>query len=233
MSTEPTAINEALRLAQQAMPGVHHDARNQFARYDYVSAESMILHCRGALHSAGLTLSAVSSIIAVVDGVHVTPKGGDAMPLMMMHRVWCLAHDSGTERTYEQDWPVVVEKGRPLDKAVAGADTASLSYLLRNLLMVPRVEKGTDLNADGRDHEPPAPMQPAPAYTVPEFAHEVADQHGWLNADDLDRYLVSRGGKPVAGLTDQQRARLLDTLAIPENVTKLRAWLVENSTEDF
>jgi lysozyme len=44
---------------------------------------------------------------------------------------------------------------RPLDKAVATAMTYNLGYFLRGLLLLPRVEEGTDVDQrDDRTHEP-------------------------------------------------------------------------------
>jgi hypothetical protein len=66
-------------------------------------------------------------------------------------RRYRITHSGGHFEDAVQQWPVVPEKGRPVDKAVASADTASLSYFFRNLLLLPRVEAGSDLDDDSRD----------------------------------------------------------------------------------
>jgi hypothetical protein len=50
-------------------------------------------------------------------------------------------------------WPFAEEKGRPLDKALAGALTSSLGYWLRSLLLVPRDDEEMD-KRDDRAHDP-------------------------------------------------------------------------------
>ena len=57
-------IHAALLAAQQSIRAVAKDATNNHQRYDYVSAENMIQHCRDALHRHGLTLTAGDVVLA-------------------------------------------------------------------------------------------------------------------------------------------------------------------------
>jgi hypothetical protein len=73
---------------------------------------------------------------------------------VIIRREDALLHDASDEvRLIMTEWPVIPEPGRPFDKARAAADTASLGYVLRNLLLLPRVEKGTGLDDDDRQHD--------------------------------------------------------------------------------
>jgi len=68
---------------------------------------------------------------------------------------WVLMHADGAALEVRHNWPVVVS-GKTLDKAVATARTATLSYLLRDLLQLPRVEPGTEMD----DTPPPRAKRP-------------------------------------------------------------------------
>ena len=59
---------------------------------------------------------------------------------------WILEHaDSEATRQIQMDWPIVEAKGKPRDKAVASARTSSLGYLIRDLLVAPRVHPTDDM----------------------------------------------------------------------------------------
>ena len=121
------------------------DARNDFHRYAYASAEQLIGEAKPALGKAGVV---VLPIKAELSGSQQAPVCRRAFRII-----------NGDE-SYEVafDWPVVMEKGRPLDKAWASALTSSLAYFLRDLLLMPRVEAGTDLNDNSRDAAPAPPV---------------------------------------------------------------------------
>jgi hypothetical protein len=157
------SIFKRLRLAQQSMAGVVKDGRNAFAKYDYVSAEALIRDSRVALHNAGLVLVPVSLTIC---------GEGDERRLDAQ---WQLHDEDGGIVDVSCQWPITIEKGRPIDKATAVARTASLGYLLRDLLLLPRVASEDELDWSGHDEAragleqlhtpsaPPAPVEPPPA----------------------------------------------------------------------
>ena len=149
-------LSAALLAAQRALPSVTKDAKNSFHHYSYVSAEGMIGACREVLHGAGL---AVRRAGWKFDG---TPEGG------IVTSTFILTHAaSGETANDEVTWPAIPEKGRPIDKALAGALTSSLGYYLRDLLLVPREDEAEMDRRDDRTYEPrkatPAPARPAPA----------------------------------------------------------------------
>ncbi len=134
-----SSLNQAILEAQQAMGAIARDARNEFSGYDYVSAETMIGLCRDALHGAGVVLTA--------GDVTLSPLG-DGLIVVQSFTLSC----DGQERTLTRCWPAMPAKGRPLDKAVAGALTACLSYTLRDLLLIPRGDApGVGMDDTARD----------------------------------------------------------------------------------
>lgn len=126
---KPSSLSEAILVAQRLVRSVGKDARNDFHKYQYTSAEEMISASRSALHEAGLVFFR-SNWRLEPDGTTVISQ-------------FTLAHPSSGETIcFSVPWVAVPEKGRPLDKALAGALTTSLSYFLRDLLLLPREEEG-------------------------------------------------------------------------------------------
>lgn len=151
------SIDGAILVAQQQLKAVGKDAVNKFHNYNYTSSEGMLSACREALHSAGL----------LVRRTHwrIDPTIGEFGTLISDIVV---AHPaSGAKIVDNVMWPIVPEKGRPFDKALAGALTTSLNYFLRDLLQVPREEEDMDTRNDTeyqpRQRSAPAPRQSAPA----------------------------------------------------------------------
>lgn len=152
----PNTLAGALLVAQASISSVGKDARNTFHKYSYTSAEGMISACRLALHGAGLAFSRVGWELSA-NGESVDSE------FLLQHPA------SGAVMSFRVPWLVVVEKGRPIDKALAGALTTSMGYFLRDLLLLPREEE--DGSMDRRNDDPKAPppdvgfrrQAPAPA----------------------------------------------------------------------
>lgn len=132
----PANLRAALLVAQMSVDAIAKDSRNSFHNYAYVSADGMIGAARAALHVAGLVvrrsrweLSTDGCTVASTFECHYPPTG----------ETW----------TDAVSWPIVVEKGRPIDKAVAGALTTSFGYWLRDLLALPREDESVSM--DRRD----------------------------------------------------------------------------------
>jgi hypothetical protein len=149
MPEPKTSLASALLAAQSALPSVGKDSKNSFHHYAYTSSEAMIGACRAALHSAGLVLRRSGWTF---EG---TADGGIVKSQFILS---CPA--SGESVTDEVGWVAIPEKGRPVDKALASALTASLNYFLRDLLMVPREEES---EMDKRDDTKFEPRKTAPA----------------------------------------------------------------------
>jgi|GEM_PF-2209178 len=141
--TDTKNLASALLAAQKALPSVGKDAKNSFHHYSYVSAEAMIGACRDALHGAGLTVRRAGW---KYDG---SPEGG------IVNSTFVLTHGSTGESVSDEiAWICVPEKGKPIDKAMAGALTSSLGYYLRDLLLVPREDESEMDRRDDRTYEP-------------------------------------------------------------------------------
>ena len=133
-------LAKALIAAQATIRAVVHDARNEFHKYDYTSSEAIISEGKTALTAAGLALIPLTQ--------ELPTAAGENSSRYEVHRSFLLVHGvSGESLTLTTAWPVHVDKGKTVDKAVASAVTTSLAYLLRDLLLMPRVDKGDDLAA--------------------------------------------------------------------------------------
>lgn len=155
-TTMMAALYKALARAQAAAAhGVGKDGRNERFGYDYTTAEAMIIEAKGLMSAEGLALLPLAHLIRhdAIDS-EVTTKDGRVVNLGAAAILSCryaLVHVDGGCVEIAREWPIVPENGRPSDKATAAADTASLNYLLRDLLQLPRVEEGTDLDHESRD----------------------------------------------------------------------------------
>lgn len=151
--TVPANLAEALVLAQSSIDRVAKSSANSFHKYAYTSADTMIAATRSALAVAGLAVRRESWSITADE--------------RYVESVFAIMYGpTGETRTDRVAWPIVAEKGRPVDKALAGALTTSLSYWLRDLLLLPRDDdaemdrrddrRSDDTTSRGLGHRPPA-----------------------------------------------------------------------------
>jgi len=123
----------ALLEAQQALAAVAKTARASYggeAQYAYVSADEMITQARRALHGAGLVLYR--------SGMRLCGSREAAHTHIECDYALCHIATGQCVQFTGIPWYIVEARGRPLDKALATASTTSLSYFLRDLLLVPR-----------------------------------------------------------------------------------------------
>lgn len=185
-------LAHALLEAQRAIQGVAKDARNEHHRFAYASADAMVGECRTALHSAGLVAYRPSWTLSEDLGV-VTCQ------MALLHA------ESGEERVWQLSYPLVPDKGRPIDKALAGALSSSLGYWLRDLLLVPR---GLDHQVEARDDSQRKSVRRAEmteamrASIVERYRRKIAE------APDAAA-LVALGGEIKASVTDAGAAAAL------------------------
>jgi hypothetical protein len=219
----PRNVYDGLVRAQAAVQFAAKDARNEFHKYNYASAESMISACRAALSSAGIVARRRSWRISE-DGLFVLSTFEVA-----------LGATGDTLTDADVPWAIIAEKGRPLDKALAGALTTSLSYWLRDLLLLPREEEADmdrrndkanptahgvrairggnapDLNAAVRERAAaPKAAEPAgPTIEARGFLHDVSERsvngHGVFVADietggEVRQFVVSPATASDVGL---------------------------------
>jgi len=211
-------LAKALSAAQKACRPAEKDSYNEFHKYHYASAEAIITEAKAALAAGGLALVPLEQTL-----LGSARDGGDRFEL---ERKFLLLHPSGECLPLVSHWPVVPDKGRPLDKATASAATASLAYLLRDLLLMPRVAPEDDLparqdrpRAEKGAAAPPAAPPAAPGRSPADvkLRESRARQIGPL-MDELGVTWaevckdVNRPGVGITGLTDAEFCAALATL---------------------
>lgn len=142
----------ALAKAQRAVRRVAHDAQMNAGsiKYPYTSSEAVIEAAKDPLADNGLCLLPLEETL---DGHE--ESGQHRYELVCK---FLLIHESGETFPLLRHWPVCVGPGRPLDKATAAASTLCLSYLLRDLLLMPRVDQADEIA--GRDDRPATQERP-------------------------------------------------------------------------
>jgi len=135
-------LSDALSRAQGRAHAVRANAVNADDPKDpyvyvYASAEAVITEARAALSAEKISVFPVSSLIVP------PPANEKGSPLR--RTTWRVSF--GAEHLeHVREWPIVAQ-GRTSDKATATADTSSLAYFLRDLLLLPRVEPGMEMDA--------------------------------------------------------------------------------------
>jgi hypothetical protein len=178
------AFATALVKAQTAARSVEKDSSNSFHRYKYASAEAIIDEARSALVAAGIACLSTGWNFVPTAAEHVRPREGkEGKPApVVVGRVfvqYMVLHESGEWMQFEASTPVIPESGRPEDKAEATALTYNAGYFLRGLLMLPRVEEGSQVDdrhdrpqpaskaANGNGYGSPPPAAPPPDVEQP------------------------------------------------------------------
>lgn len=193
----------ALVAAQAAAQAVGKDAKNTHHGYGYASAEAIITEAKAVLTAHGLAFFPATSQI-------VTVEGGQTLKT-----TWGLVHTGGQKTAFLTEWPIVPDKGRPADKALASARTSSLAYILRDLLLLPRVDPTDDMDHSSRDHSarkdqpPPAQGKSASQKAVIAQMRILRESLEGLRAPDDIRAMYEQW-LPQAidtGLSDSQTAK--------------------------
>jgi ERF superfamily len=237
------ALTKSLAKAQRAARAVPKDSRNEFHKYNYASAEAVIQAAREALGAADLVLIPLEQ---TVDG---SAREGDSR--YELRTRFLLLDPSGECLELRRTWPICVEKGRPLDKATAISATLTLSYLLRDLLMLPRVDAEDDLAAQ-KDHPVPVAEEANMPISDAQYQElvQLCRQHG--RDQEFVQEMIARCGvkvltkmpqryfewckqflttppdKPAEKVSEAQLARIGtlagEVLSDPISVTKFQEW---------
>jgi hypothetical protein len=208
VTSQPGAeLARALVAAQASIRAIPHDARNQYHHYSYASAEAIITECKAALTANGLSLMPAGQSLQFLEGQ------------TLLVRQFVLLHTGGEERSLTTAWPIVPDKGRPVDKATACAATTSLAYLLRDLLLAPRVDPADDL-AGREDRPEPPPRKEKPKAIGPEGAQKLLLMISRKGVTHVDTYLAAAGvapGQPLNELAPEQARTIWKQLqALPD-----------------
>lgn len=179
VSTEPSRVapmclGARLVKAQRIAKAVAKDSTNAFHKYKYASAEGLIEEARGALSEAGLALITMTWDFQTVVRWIENPSDSNGFPIPAadgslgqlstdlevpgccgtMRVEYALYSEDGDVMPFEVTTPVILEKGRPIDKAQATALTYNLGYFLRGLLLLPRED--AEASVDQRRDDGPA-----------------------------------------------------------------------------
>jgi hypothetical protein len=209
VETIPISIATALVRAQRAAKPVAKTSENSFHRYAYASAESLITEARAALGEACLAV--------IPHGETISPGRGEADPDTLWSS-YALCHEDGSSWVCPSiPTPIIPEKARPEDKAVATARTYALGYFLRGLLLLPRVAKGEEVDTRNDAEHTPAKVvrrERAVAAGVGAPMKELlrgAMVAAGLKGADLPALLLERGVS-LAGMSDEDARWLLDKI---------------------
>jgi hypothetical protein len=143
-----TKVRAALIAAQAAAQAVAKEGRNDWHGYNYATAESVFAEAKMVLAAQGLGLQCVKREIGPPIG-----RDNDGVAATITKQ-WKVIHASGEEIVYpEWKWPVVPERGRPFDKAIAAAETVCRHYFTLDLLQISRTEGGVDMDDPARDRQ--------------------------------------------------------------------------------
>ncbi len=163
--TKKAELYKALATFSASIKGIEKDARNSFHKYEYTSSERMMATVRSHLLENGLVFIPLSSEIR--EGQVASMVNGKQGPVeertAILRQTFRIAHENGEHLDMVKDWPIAPERGRPMDKACAAADTTSISYFLRALGLIPRGDESEELDYSGRSqpvHDGPEPEQP-------------------------------------------------------------------------
>ena len=178
----------ALVSAQRTMQAVSKDSTNAFHKYKYASADDIIAAARVALNNQGLALIRSWKVVFNEAGIWVDSQ-------------FSLVHDgsAGVFNAGVVPFPVIEDKGRPLDKALAGALTSSLAYFLRDLLLIPKDDESMDKRDDTRHMPTTKPIVAAPALigmTGAVALNKRLREHG-LELPKLLSAMMSALGMPI------------------------------------
>lgn len=147
-----STLAAALAAAVSEAHAVEKAARNEHHRYSYASSEAIIGEAQRVLGACGLSFSAIRyRCLTDALTLDVTVGARDAKKVVRatfaeLETTYLLEHESGESRRYRSSTPIIPEAGRPPDRALATAKTYDLGYILRSLLLLPRVEEGTEVD---------------------------------------------------------------------------------------
>lgn len=210
-------LSKALAAARDRCKAAAKDARNPHHNYSYASADNVIATAADALDSSGLALVPVREEMRIISAANVA--------YYLLDRLLILTHASGEYIPLEVcGWPVIPDRGRPLDKAYAIALTSSLAYKLRDLLQMPRGTQD-DMGAQNDGSAPqaePVPNPPAPA--APPDAPAITPKQRQALADLIRQR--QRPPEEVSAILAIVNCKILDQLP-----AHLAAWMATQITD--
>jgi hypothetical protein len=193
----PSSLAAALAKARDNCPDVPRNGWNSYHNYKYPTAQDIITAGRKGLKDTGLAL--------ILSAPQLDTLGNGASQVFSLKRRVALAHASGESVDLgELRWPVIPDRGRPLDKALAAACTTSLGELYRDLLQMPAFDPAEDQAARNDTGEAPA-AAPATAPASPPSTIDEAQQN-------VLAHMIRETGTDIAALCKHYQIRTLHQL---------------------
>lgn len=212
---EPTLVR-ALHAAQFEANRIDKDSKNTFSNYDYTSAESMMSMWTEISGRHGLALFPLE--------LNIRYNPGDPP---ILQTTWLLSHIRGEDRTLTMEWPIVTGKGKPMDKAIASARTSSLGYLIRDLLVAPRIHPTDDMDHTrwSEPQQPTKPKRPAvPRKPDIEQFWDAIDSYGYTK-DQINGYFTMRGGRLPGQMDRKEHIKILEWIIEPKGREALKNYI--------
>lgn len=185
----------ALVKAQAEAQAITKSKTNEHFRFAYAPMESFIAEGKRvlALHGLALIPGNEDFFFGPEKSATRLGKGGEVVgeskaPSMVLKHTYLLVHaESGETHEMRRETPVVPEKGRPEDKQTSAVRTQDLGYLIRDLLLIPRVLPGEEIDAQGArerllDDEPVVIEEESPNTSVSDGGAGGANPPGVASA---------------------------------------------------
>lgn len=202
------ALVKALHRAQKRVTAIGKHSRNDQQKYDYTSSEDMVGICGTALAEEGLVVRRTAYNVGDWSEQSLRTRNGESTYIVApVSMRFTIAHVDGGVMEDVATFPAVQSGGRPADKAVAAALTASLGFYLRDLLMVSRGRDVYDIEARKEDideapwspqrqGQPPAQAKRGPSQRAPQQqASESVPAWVHPRCADLHQLAVERGAR--------------------------------------
>ena len=194
-------IAGALAAAILDAAAVEKTSRNDFHRYAYASAEAILAEARGALAKHGLVATWSARTLDMQRAASIELAGRRGAQTLHIYAILVgvvrvsHAHSDGA-LDIPVEWPVCLEPGKNADKAVAAAQTSALSYVLRDVLLLPRVAEGEDIQARHDEVEPREAARGGKPRAEPTSLERLEAQ-GW-DPDSITKALNEKYGREEA-----------------------------------
>lgn len=158
ISSAVVALHRALVAAQRDAEGQSNDRKSGDGggpKYPYTSSEAVIAEARRVLSKNGLICrQGAHRPVDPASWLEAFQSDSAPAPPIYLEVAFEIMHEAGASLMETIHWPVIVGKGRPLDKATGAALTAAYGYYLRGLLCLDRPKADEVNDRDDSDYRP-------------------------------------------------------------------------------
>tara|TARA_R100000664_G_scaffold12893_1_gene20700 strand:- start:19646 stop:20344 length:699 start_codon:yes stop_codon:yes gene_type:complete len=209
-----SSLMKALLKARKEIGPLVKDQKANMGRggsYAFAGHEASIQHCNDVLLNNDLILEP-ESLETITSTLDIVERN-----IPLVREIWSLTHVETDEKKYYTR-TVPIENDRTLTKGYNATCSTSWNYMLRDVLMIPRIEanqlevdndKGGEASAAAHD------ITPAQLNTVKELCQGDAARMEKIESQCRTRY-----GKPLRGINTTVAQRLIDHLRKENNSNK-------------